>query len=57
MVSNIIHPFIECETPEQAKDLLDSMKGSNLSANAHKALFKKVVSISKEFIYTLGYIE
>jgi hypothetical protein len=42
MLSNVITPFLHCQSPEQAKELLDSMKdGKLISKNVHRILFKK----------------
>ena len=43
MVYNVVHPFIQSGSPEEAKKLLlDSMKNQKLDKNLHKAIFTKV---------------
>jgi hypothetical protein len=37
-------PFIQCETPEEAKRVLDSMKNTVLGRNVHRLIFKKVTN-------------
>jgi hypothetical protein len=43
-MSNILSPFLNCETPEEAKDLLDKMRRGQLGNKVHKLLFTKVIS-------------
>ena len=43
LMSNIISPFIHCHSPQEAKDMLDSMKDNKLGSLAHKIIFKKVL--------------
>lgn len=42
MVSNVITPFMNCHTPEEAKEMLDNMKDKHLARSVHKLIFTKV---------------
>ena len=46
-IGNILGPFLHCESPEEAKELLNSLRSdTTISPTIHRTLFKKVFKIS-----------
>lgn len=42
MIYNVIAPFLHCHSPDEAREVLDSMKENNqLTKKMHKILFTK----------------
>ena len=40
-MANILLPFLKCSSPEEAKEVLDSMKDNALGPRVHRILFQK----------------